>query len=74
MAVQIKRSDYPDYMSYLDAVAAPIGGVDSHVVWDEDEQEWVLEHDDAPTDDDASPHEASPLLIRSGLTPLLNRK
>ncbi|MFI5281845.1 MAG: hypothetical protein ACHQ0J_01790 [Candidatus Dormibacterales bacterium] len=42
---QIRRSEYPDYMSYLDAIAAPVGGVDSHVVWDEDEGEWVLDRD-----------------------------
>lgn len=43
MTVQIHRSDYPDYMSYLDAVCARIGGWGSHVVWDEDEQERVLD-------------------------------
>lgn len=46
MTTQIRRSDYADYMTYLDAIFAPVGGVDSHVVWDEDEQEWVLEHED----------------------------
>ncbi len=45
MTIQIHRADYPDYWSYLDAVAEPVGGWDSHVVWDEDEQEWVLDHD-----------------------------
>lgn len=42
---QIRRSDYPDYMTYLDAIFAPVGGIDPHVVWDEDEQQWVLEHE-----------------------------
>ena len=26
MTVQIRRSDYPDYASYMDAIAEPIGG------------------------------------------------
>jgi hypothetical protein len=26
MTVQIKRRDYPDYWSYLDAICEPIGG------------------------------------------------
>jgi hypothetical protein len=43
MTTQIRRSDYPDYMSYLDAICAPIGGADSHIVWDEDEEEWVID-------------------------------
>jgi hypothetical protein len=38
VTIQIHRSDYPDYMSYLDA----IGGAMNPAVWDEDEQEWVL--------------------------------
>ena len=29
MTVQIRRSDYPDYASYMDAVCEPIGGADS---------------------------------------------
>ena len=52
MTVQVKRSDYPDYMTYLDAICEPIGGADSHIVWDEDEQEWALDrevdHDQVP--------------------------
>lgn len=43
MTVQIHRSDYPDYMTYLDAIFAPVGGGDSHVVWDEVEEAWMLE-------------------------------
>jgi hypothetical protein len=43
MTTQIRRVDYPDYASYIDAIAEPIGGADSHIVWDEDEQEWVLD-------------------------------
>ncbi len=42
MIRQIKRSDFPDYASYLDAIAEPIGGAMNPAVWDEDEQEWVL--------------------------------
>jgi hypothetical protein len=45
VTTQIRRADYPDYMSYLDAIAAPVGGVDSHVVWDEVEEEWVLDQE-----------------------------
>ncbi len=30
MTTQIHRSDHPDYMTYLDALCEPIGGVDSH--------------------------------------------
>jgi hypothetical protein len=26
MTTQIRRADYPDYMSYLDAIYEPIGG------------------------------------------------
>jgi hypothetical protein len=43
--MQIHRFDFPDYMSYLDAVCAPIGGVDSHVVWNEVESEWVFDQE-----------------------------
>jgi hypothetical protein len=54
MTVQVKRSDYPDYMTYLDVICAPIGGVNSHVVWDAVEAEWVLEREvDTSTDDAA---------------------
>ncbi|HZK73735.1 MAG TPA: hypothetical protein VFD88_07020 [Clostridia bacterium] len=42
MTTQIRRADYPDYWSYLDAICEPIGGADSHIVWDEDEQIWAL--------------------------------
>ena len=42
MSTQIRRSDYPDYMSYLDAICEPIGGEMNPAIWDEDEQEWVL--------------------------------
>jgi hypothetical protein len=60
MTIQIHRADQPGYMAYLDAICAPIGGVDSHVVWDEVEQEWVLENDVDPTDDDALPAKSLP--------------
>jgi len=43
MTIRIRRADFPNYQSYLDAICAPIGGADSHIVWDEDEQEWVLD-------------------------------
>lgn len=43
MTVQVRRSDYPDYMSYLDAVCEPIGGAMNPAVWDEDEQVFVLD-------------------------------
>ena len=42
MTAQSRRSDYPDYLSYLDAICEPIGGAMNPAVWDEDEQEWVL--------------------------------
>jgi hypothetical protein len=54
MSVQIRRADFADYWSYLDAVAAPVGGCDSHVVWDEDEEEWVLEREDDDSTDGVS--------------------
>jgi len=49
----------PDYQWYLDAVASPIGGADSHVVRDEGEEEWILEREDDHSTDDAEP--AKPL-------------
>jgi hypothetical protein len=42
MTTQIRRSDYPDYASYMDAIAEPIGGAVNPAVWDEDEQVFVL--------------------------------
>jgi hypothetical protein len=42
MSAQIKRSDFSDYQSYMDAIAEPIGGAMNPAVWDEDEQVFVL--------------------------------
>jgi hypothetical protein len=39
---QIRRSDFPDYASYIDAICEPIGGPMNPAVWDEDEQVFVL--------------------------------
>lgn len=38
MTTQIRRADYPDYQSYIDAIAEPVGGATNPAVWDEVEQ------------------------------------
>ncbi len=55
VTIQIRRSDYPDYMSYLDATCEPIGGAMNPAVWDEDEQEWVLDDKAAASTDEGCP-------------------
>lgn len=47
MTIHIYSSENAVYQSVLDAITPPIGGNRlSHVVWDEHEGEWVLDHDD----------------------------